>query len=105
MVSIAPGGLAFQFPCTSGKAMSRILSLFVSLHWTVIFTALALLAGLHGGENFAAVLAAIGIQFPLHALMVPPALCALLAIAFGLVAVLFLWGLVTGALDRRANSE
>jgi hypothetical protein len=107
MVSIAPDGSALQFPMTSGKAMGRILTLFVSLHWTAVFVALALLAGLNGGENFAAVLAAIGIQFPVDALPmpVPATLCALLAVGFSIVAVLFLWALVTGLLDRRAEGN
>ena len=87
--------------------MGRILTLFVSLHWTAVFAALALLAGLNGGENFAAVLAAIGIQFPAEALPmpVPAAFCALLAVGFGIVAVLFLWALVTGLLDRHADGN
>jgi hypothetical protein len=117
MVSIALAGAALQFHGTSGKAMNRILTLFVCLHWAVVFIALTLLAGLHGGENFAAVLAAIGIQFPVDArfpvnaqfsgnvMPVPPALCALLAIGFGIVACLFLWTLVTSFLDRRAEGS
>jgi hypothetical protein len=36
---------------------------------------------------------------------VPPALCALLAVGFGIVASLFLWTLVTGFLDRRAEEN
>jgi len=80
--------------------MNRILTLFVCLHWAAVFVALALLAGLHGGENFAAVLAAIGIQFPVDAMPVRPELCALLAVGFGIVASLFLWALLTGVVDR-----
>jgi hypothetical protein len=105
MVSIALAGAALQFHGTSGKAMSRILTLFVCLHWAVVFIALTLLAGLHGGENFVAVLAAIGIQFSVDAMVVPPAFCALLAVGFGIVASLFLWTLVTGFLDRRAEGN
>lgn len=108
MVSIAGDGFTLQFSQTGGKAMNRILTLFVSLHWTIVFAALALLAGLHGGENFGAVLASIGIQFPVDALPmpVPAALCALLAVGFGIVGALFLWMFVTGAFDRRiADNE
>jgi hypothetical protein len=105
MVSIALADVALQFHGTSGKAMSRILTLFVCLHWAVVFSALTLLAGLHGGKNFVAVLAAIGIQFSVDAMVVPPALCALLAIGFGIVACLFLWTLVTSFLDRRAEGS
>jgi hypothetical protein len=105
MVSIALAGAALQFHGTSGKAMNRILTLFVCLHWAVVFIALTLLAGLHGGENFVAVLAAIGIQFSVDAMVVPPALCALLAVGFGIVASLFLWTLVTSFLDRRAEGN
>jgi hypothetical protein len=105
MVSIALAGAALQFHGTSGKAMSRILTFFVCLHWAVVFIALTLLAGLHGGENFVAVLAAIGIQFSVDAMVVPPALCALLAVGFGIVASLFLWTLVTSFLDRRAEGN
>jgi hypothetical protein len=107
MVSIALAGPTLQFPGTSGKAMSRILTLFVSLHWTAVFAALALLAGLDGGENFAAVLAAIGVQFPADTLSmpVPATLCAVLAVGFGIVAVLFLWTLVTGLFDRRVEGN
>jgi hypothetical protein len=105
MVSIALAGPAFQFHGTSGKAMNRILTLFVCLHWAIVFVALTLLAGLHGGENFTAVLAAIGIQFPVDAMPVPPALCALLAIGFGIVACLFLWTLITCFADRQAEGN
>jgi hypothetical protein len=105
MVSIALAGAALQFHGTSGKAMNRILTFFVCLHWAVVFIALTLLAGLHGGENFVAVLAAIGIQFSVDAMVVPPALCALLAVGFGIVASLFLWTLVTSFLDRRAEGN
>ncbi|MDN5927819.1 MAG: hypothetical protein L0I29_12150 [Hyphomicrobiales bacterium] len=85
--------------------MNRILTLFVCLHWAVVFVALTLLAGLHGGENFTAVLAAIGIQFSVDAMPVPAGLCALLAVGFGIVASLFLWALVTGFLDRRVEEN
>lgn len=85
--------------------MNRILTLFVCLHWAAVFVALTLLAGLHGGENFTAVLAAIGIQFPVDAMPVPSALCALLAVGFGIVASLFLWTLVTSFLDRRVEGN
>jgi hypothetical protein len=111
MVSIALAGSALQFHGTSGKAMNRILTLFVYVHWAAVFVALTLLAGLHGGENFTAVLAAIGIQFPvdaqfsINATPVPSALCALLAVGFGIVASLFLWTLVTSFLDRRAEGN
>jgi hypothetical protein len=105
MVSIALAGSTLQFHWASGKAMNRILTLFVCLHWAAVFVALTLLAGLHGGENFAAVLAAIGIQFPVDAMPVPPGLCALLAVGFGIVASLFLWTLITGFLDRRVEGN
>lgn len=85
--------------------MNRILTLFVCLHWAVVFVALTLLAGLHGGENFAAVLAAIGIRFSVDAMPEPAGLCALLAVGFGIVASLFLWALVTGLLDRRVEES
>ena len=85
-------------------AMNRVLTIFVSLHWTVVFAALAALAGLHGGQNFPDVLAAIGIEFVAGSLPMPaPALCAMLAVAFGIVAALFLWTFVTGLLDRAGD--
>jgi len=79
--------------------MNRVLTIFIALHWTVVFAALAALAGLHDGENFPAVLAAISIQFPVYSPPMPAALCALLAMGFGTVAALFLWMLVTALLD------
>lgn len=87
--------------------MNRILTIFIALHWTVVFAALAALAGLHGGENFPAVLASIGIGFAAVTLPmpVPKALCGLLAIGFGIVAALFLWTLVTALLDRGNGNE
>jgi hypothetical protein len=84
----------------SGDAMNRILTIFIALHWTVVFAALTALAGLDGGENFPAVLAAIGILFSPYSPPMPAALCALLAIGFGTVAALFLWTLVTALFDR-----
>ncbi|MBN9075231.1 MAG: hypothetical protein BGN87_03920 [Rhizobiales bacterium 65-79] len=87
--------------------MNRILSIFIALHWTMVFAALAALAGLHGGENFSAVLAAVGIGFAAVTLPmpVPAALCGLLAIGFGIVAALFLWTFVTALLDRGHGNE
>jgi len=83
--------------------MNRILTIFIALHWTVVFAALTALAGLDGGENFPAVLAAIGIQFSAYSPPMPAALCALLAIGFGTVAALFLWTLVTALLDGESD--
>jgi hypothetical protein len=86
--------------------MNRVLTIFIALHWTVVFAALAALAGLHNGENFAAVLAAIGIEFAAVTLPMPlpEALCALLAMGFGTVAALFLWLFVTALLDRGSGN-
>jgi hypothetical protein len=91
----------------SGEAMSRILTIFIALHWTVVFAALTALAGMNGGENFAAVLAAIGSAFPVASLPAPAsaALCAMLAVGFGIVTALFLWMFVTGLLDRRGQGS
>jgi hypothetical protein len=107
MVSIAAFRPSAQFAWTSGEAMNRVLTIFIALHWTVVFAALAALAGLHNGENFAAVLAAIGIEFAAVTLPMPlpEALCALLAMGFGVVAALFLWLFSTALLDREGGGK
>jgi hypothetical protein len=107
MVSIAALHPSAQFAWTSGKAMNRVLTIFIALHWTVVFAALAALAGLHNGENFAAVLAAIGIEFAAVTLPMPlpEALCALLAMGFGIVAALFLWLLATALFERGSGGN
>ncbi len=87
--------------------MHRILTLFLSFHWMSVFAALAVLAGIHGGENFPAVLGAIGIVVPGGSLPTPATsvLCMALAMGFSLVCVLFFWMLVTVVLEKNAESS
>jgi len=87
--------------------MRRILSLFLALHWMIVFSALSTLCALgrHGG--FSAVLHAVGLAAPagLPDSMGYPAVSIFFASGFGLVAVLFLWTLLTAFVDASDSSE
>lgn len=77
--------------------MRRILSFFLSLHWAVMFAALAVLSGVGRGHGFPLSLSALGLAPPddIGGFLCAPATAAALACGFGVVAVLFLWTLVT----------
>jgi hypothetical protein len=86
--------------------MRRILSLFLALHWMIVFTALAALCALDGQGGFSVVLHAIGLAPPvgLPHFMTGQAVSTGLASGFGLVAVLFLWTLLTAFSEDEESS-
>jgi hypothetical protein len=85
--------------------MRRILSLFLALHWMIVFAALAMLCGVDGQGGFTAVLHAVGLAVPsnLPYFAAGSAVSTGFASGFGLVAVLFLWTLLTALFDQEES--
>jgi hypothetical protein len=82
--------------------MRRILSLFLALHWMIVFAALAMLCAFGRQGGFSAVLDTIGLSTPagFSGLMASQAVCTFFASGFGLVAILFLWTLLTALFEE-----
>lgn len=75
--------------------MTRILTLFLVLHWAVVFSLLAALAVFSGGDNLDS-LSFFGINMSGQDLVVAsvPLLKAVVTFGFAICAVLFWWALV-----------
>jgi len=86
--------------------MRRILSLFLALHWMIVFAALATLCAFDRQGGFPVVLNAIGVTAPsgLSGFMAGQSVSIFFAAGFGLVAVLFLWTLLTAFFEDEASS-
>jgi hypothetical protein len=89
----------------SRDAMRRILSLFLALHWMIVFAALAVACGLDGQGGFTAVLRAVGLAVPpnLPYFDSGEAVSTGFVSGFGLVAVLFLWTFLTALFDQEGS--
>ncbi|HVW57782.1 MAG TPA: hypothetical protein VHC00_19070 [Rhizobiaceae bacterium] len=87
--------------------MRRILSLFLALHWMIVFSALSLLCALDRQGGFSIVLHMVGLATPagLPRFMSSQAVSTGFASGFGLVAVLFLWTLLTALFEDEESSE
>ncbi|MGE0499915.1 MAG: hypothetical protein AB7I79_11720 [Rhizobiaceae bacterium] len=82
--------------------MRRSLTIVVALHWTALFAALAVVAGLDAESGTRSVSLFLGAAAPLSA---DTAGSAGLSLAFALASALFLWLVATAALDGRAGGE
>lgn len=103
MVFIDMGVGARQFPMNTDRAMPRILSFCLALHWTVLFGLLAArMAGAFVDNSFEPLHSGPGALLSQAAsLALQGHFAAVMALGSGLAAILFLWMAVTLLFDRR----